>query len=286
MLTGYKLDRFSKPVNFCAGIDEWFTFNIYSGVTFLDLILSKIHDSIIEMYKKDIIQSFFFVRYRDPDFHLRLRFRTINRQNMGLVVSILSDHLKLYTKENIIWKTSITGYQREVLRYGRLGIELVEEIFCQGSFITLNYLHQYEMRWQLALIYMNTVFDLLDYSIEQRALFCRKSKEYFFKTYNFDKKTKAILKDRFTCYYALFNQLLLDQKSLPYLRYRETLSNSFEKLKGLMHLFIGASMQTILPSIFHMEFNRIFISNGKEKEAILYYLLDRYYARQLNHKND
>jgi thiopeptide-type bacteriocin biosynthesis protein len=286
MLTDYKRSRFSKPVNFYAGTDEWFTFNIYSGVSFLDSILTKIHDSIIEMYKENVIQSFFFVRYRDPNFHLRLRFRTIDRQNITLVVSALSDLLTPYIKENIIWKTSITGYQREVLRYGHLGIELVEDIFCQSSLITLHYLTQYEKRWHLALIYMKAVFDLLDYSLEQRAFFCKQSKEYFFKTFNFDKKTKAILKDRFTSYYSQFDQILLDQKSLPYLHYRDSLSNCFEKLNGLMHLFTGASMLTILPSILHMEFNRIFISNGKEKEAILYYLLDRYYARQLNHKND
>ena len=140
-------------------------------------------------------------------------------------------------------------------------------------------------RWDLALIYLNVIFDLVGYSTEQRAAFCRKNKDFFFNEFNFDKNARLVLKNKFSRYYTKFHSLISDCKSLIYLDYKEKLSDDFEKLQGLFNLYPSTAVYPILSSIVHMELNRIFLSRGREKEAIIYYLLDRYYARQLHHKD-
>jgi len=282
---GYKPLRFAKPVNFYPGAGEWFTFNVYSGVNLLDHLLRKIYGGVDHLLSTGTLKSFFFVRYRDPDFHLRLRFRLNHPKDLGAVTGFLFDSFKPYLLENIIWKTTITGYTREMLRYGILNIELVEDIFAKSSLMTLKNMGKPRDRWGLGVIYLNVVFDLMDFRIRERAFFCNRAKKSFFDEFNFDKQVKSVLRTKFSAYYDQIDRTVQDRGSFPAcLDFKNTLSESFEKLKGLLILHHSSEVDLVLTSVVHMEFNRIFVDAGREKEAIIYYMMDRYYTKQLNQK--
>lgn len=275
---------FSKPIDFHPGVDEWFTYNVYSGVNLLDNLLKQIYTGIVNLIENGTLKSFFFVRYRDPNFHLRLRFQLYTSKDIGKVTTFLSNYFAPYLLENIIWKTTITGYARETLRYGTLSIEIIEDIFAKSSLITLKKLLEISQRWNLAVIYLSVIFDFMDFSIEERGSFCKKVKELFFSEFNFNKQVKSNLRIKFSEYYDQLDGLLQSSGSPLYVDYKTELSHIFEKLKGLLHLYPSSAIDHILASIIHMEFNRIFINGAREKEAIIYYILDRYYARQINQR--
>ena len=53
---------------------EWVYFKIYTGTKTADSILkNELYDFVKEMMKYDLIDRWFFIRYNDPDFHIRLR---------------------------------------------------------------------------------------------------------------------------------------------------------------------------------------------------------------------
>jgi len=53
---------------------EWIYFKIYTGTKTADAILkNELYGFVSEMLKNKVIDKWFFIRYNDPDFHIRLR---------------------------------------------------------------------------------------------------------------------------------------------------------------------------------------------------------------------
>jgi thiopeptide-type bacteriocin biosynthesis protein len=60
--------------DFCIG-SEWLYYKLYTGVKTADLILlEKLYSVILELKEKNLIIKWFFIRYKDTDEHLRIRF--------------------------------------------------------------------------------------------------------------------------------------------------------------------------------------------------------------------
>jgi len=53
---------------------EWVYFKLYTGTKTADSILkNELYGYVSKMLKNGIIDKWFFIRYADPDFHVRLR---------------------------------------------------------------------------------------------------------------------------------------------------------------------------------------------------------------------
>ena len=58
---------------------EWVYYKIYTGPKTADSILVDFIKPIVDQLLKDgIIKMWFFIRYADPEFHLRVRFQITN----------------------------------------------------------------------------------------------------------------------------------------------------------------------------------------------------------------
>ena len=61
---------------------EWLYFKIYCGVKTADFILvDYLKETIEQLLAQQYISKWFFIRYNDPDAHLRLRFKIDNPEN-------------------------------------------------------------------------------------------------------------------------------------------------------------------------------------------------------------
>jgi thiopeptide-type bacteriocin biosynthesis protein len=64
--------------NFIVG-EEWLYYKIYCGNYTADKILiNEVQTIVNKLFRKKLIDQWFFIRYYDPDFHLRIRFHLIN----------------------------------------------------------------------------------------------------------------------------------------------------------------------------------------------------------------
>ncbi len=73
--------------DFCLG-SQWLYYKIYTGVKTADHILvKKLSTIIFSLEKEKKIQKWFFIRYRDPEEHIRLRFLVDDIDNLMVIIN-------------------------------------------------------------------------------------------------------------------------------------------------------------------------------------------------------
>lgn len=78
----------------CIPGTEWLYLKIYTGIKTSDIILKEVITPLIEYFQADnYISKWFFIRYNDPESHLRIRFMLNNTDYYN---KIPSKKLKLY----------------------------------------------------------------------------------------------------------------------------------------------------------------------------------------------
>src|SRR5262249_27282430 len=78
--------------------------------------------------------SWFFIRYADPHWHVRLRLHTKPGRARRDVQSRVERALCTALEDGLVWRVQFDTYEREVERYGgAAAIELAEQIFHADS---------------------------------------------------------------------------------------------------------------------------------------------------------
>jgi len=118
---------------------EWLYFKIYCGVKTADnILLSVIYPLINEFESSGKLQKWFFIRYADPDFHIRFRIRGNPNELISLITK-LHNSVSYFAKIGAIWKIQCETYKRELERYPE--IDLAEDLFYFDSNCLIKILH-------------------------------------------------------------------------------------------------------------------------------------------------
>jgi len=114
---------------------EWLFVKLYTGSAESDNVLrSLIRPFVAAMRESGLISSWFFIRYADPDTHLRIRFRGAPSALAGEVLPQLRQWCIPWFADRRIWRIQCDTYEREIERYG--GVEatgLAEALFAADS---------------------------------------------------------------------------------------------------------------------------------------------------------
>lgn len=103
--------------SFCLG-SEWLYYKIYTGINTADFILTeKINPVIVYLLEKKIINKWFFIRYNDPEDHIRIRFNCESTEKIAEVINNLYPIFDELIASDVIWKLQTDTYQREIERY-------------------------------------------------------------------------------------------------------------------------------------------------------------------------
>lgn len=122
-------DRYRRPGS------DWLFAKIYVGKSLEDeVIASVLRDFALESVRKGLAENWFFIRYLDPDSHIRLRF---NGDPQVLERKLYPKLLAFFEKIRSMGycrKFTIDTYEREVERYGGLkAIQYAEQLFGADS---------------------------------------------------------------------------------------------------------------------------------------------------------
>jgi thiopeptide-type bacteriocin biosynthesis protein len=114
---------------------EWLYVKLYASPTTVDdLLTGQIADVTDSAFKKSLIDRWFFVRYADPEFHLRVRFHGHPKWLRCELLSILHNELVDMLNSGRLRKIELATYQREIERYGGLrALEMSEAVFSADS---------------------------------------------------------------------------------------------------------------------------------------------------------
>jgi thiopeptide-type bacteriocin biosynthesis protein len=284
---------------------EWLFAKIYAGGSEVDRVLrDEVRPLAAEAIGSGAADRWFFIRYRDPEPHLRLRFRGKPQELHGRLLPLLQHALAGPLKEGSVNRFMLDTYQPEIERYGGpVGLDLSECIFQADSEAIVELLtflegdDGAEARWQLALLGADRLIDDFGFSsAEKRALVARRRRDYG-QEFRADvtglkrglgdryRQERRTLEDVWSADGNAEHDLAL---GLTIWRARSEklapIATSLREADARGDL--TASLSSLLDSHLHMSVNRLFRSQGREHELVLFDFLDRHYrsvdSRALN----
>lgn len=275
--------------------DKWIYFKLYTGYKTADNILSKTLPAIIsQLNTENVLDKWFFIRYSDPKFHLRLRFCLKDAKNISSVISLFNREMSPYIDEDLIWKVQIDTYQRELERYGTTTMEHSESMFHFDSEAILSmlsipeYNESDQQRWLLALKILDALLFDFEFGIDQKIALLTELSEDFKKEMGFTiKGYKLQLDKKFRTHRKLIEEIMgtPEQTSwaIPLMEIIRQRSLKIKPIAGTllqmeMNQKLEVSLHSLLRSYIHMTINRLFRSKQRVYELVIYDMLERYYS--------
>ena len=281
---------------------EWVYFKLYTGTKTADAILkNELYGYVGEMLKKGLIDKWFFIRYNDPDFHIRLRLHLKETRDFTRIFNRFFETFQLIVYAGLVWNIQCDTYQREMERYGINSISLVEDYFCIDSefVIQLLYLLNNEnsekQRWKLALALIDSFLSSFSFELHQRKELLNEMAESFKKEFGFTRHhVSKQLNDKYRTFRKdIENAMLRESEVSPSIDVikarRQAMLPIAEKLTDMDKSGkLQVSLNSLLTSMIHMTMNRWFRTKNRLHEMVVYEFLSKYYASEIaqNNKNN
>lgn len=118
--------------------EDWTFLKIYAGYKQHDEIITGPLRAITRMLSEQkLIDRWFFLRYADPEPHLRIRLHAANEQVKNSVLINALNWSHELVQHDLINKVVVDAYDREIERYGGpAAIDALEEVFSVNSMTT------------------------------------------------------------------------------------------------------------------------------------------------------
>jgi len=114
--------------------NDWLYTRIYTGHRSADRILAEILFPLWRMYNRnDLSDRWFFIRYADPDFHLRFRIQMKTEEAGFEFFQLLRSEMEPLMKAGLVWNMEVGTYNQETERYGSHSMAAAEQIFFADS---------------------------------------------------------------------------------------------------------------------------------------------------------
>lgn len=276
---------------------EWLYYKIYTGPKTSDRILTEAVKPVSEWLLKDgVIDSWFFIRYSDPKFHLRVRFHHTETLELGKTIRLVHDSLIPFVETDLIWKLTNDTYNREMERYGHNYIEQLEKIFYYDSVMIVNIIDLIEgdegevIRWLIGLRAIDDMLDVFDYNDENKIKYLEKLYDGFGKEFGMNKSLKSQLSDKYRAQQKVIENIMnhVNDNEGEMLPLFELLRKKREHVLPIATIMLNIeksnlleiSKDKLMDSYLHMMCNRLFKSKQRLHELVLYYFLFKYYTSQ------
>ena len=270
---------------------EWVYFKIYTGPKTADTLLTSLIKPVAsKLLKNGLIEKWFFIRYEDPKFHLRVRFKIRELKFIGIIINEFNDHVIPFLEEDMIWKIQLDTYQREVERYGAYIMDASESIFFYDSIMVMDLLDLVddsdegeELRWLFGIKAIDAFLNSFDLSEEQKLFIIEQMKVSFCQEFHINRMLKKQLDKKFITHKNKIEDFLeihpqqfhqystlincIDMKTQ---KTERAISNVKGKIKS-------ENLYPYLSSCIHMTMNRLFRSNNRLYEMVIYYFMFKHY---------
>ncbi|KMQ67692.1 hypothetical protein ACM39_12625 [Chryseobacterium sp. FH2] len=281
-----------KTYNIIGG--EWIYYKIYLGTKSADEVLTEYIKPFTEkLILNNIISEWFFIRYNDPKFHIRVRFKCTDISMIGAVIVGMHEILEPLAEDAIVWKVQLDTYNREVERYGYNTMEISEKIFFQDSIMITNYLTYFKdenLRWLFGLKAMDSFLDLFNYNLSEKKSFMENLSNGFKNEFGKSKTFNNSLSDKFRFHRQEISDIFEEKNPDNIYSLIEKKSDSITDLaKEIIDLYQSDSLtvdiNSFLASHIHMLMNRLFKSKNRAHEMVCYDFLFRYYKSRIAIEN-
>ena len=141
----------------------WLYYKIYSRPSDANRLLADLTRGLVRRSMDDgSVKGWFFLRYSDPDPHVRIRFRC-HTGRLAEMFERSNAVLSSRVEADIVDRFEIATYDREIERYGGTeGLTISEEVFCADSVCSVALIEEQQDNswWNLATSLIHLVRDL------------------------------------------------------------------------------------------------------------------------------
>lgn len=256
---------------------EWLYLKIYAGPASVDRILAELAPLLRETGGEGLWDRWHFVRYRDPDHHVRLRFHGHPGRLVAELLPRVARHLEEGLAQGTLWKWQVDTFLPELERYGgELGFSLAEAWFHEDSQGVLDRLvagFSEEERWKAGLVEVDTIWAALGLDLEARRRLAHASREAFRKEFGDAGEGAVQIGGTFRPLRKELEPLLLPEPpDVPALsRIRAACDQGR----------LAVPRPSLAGSLAHMHLNRMLRKDQRETEWVLMEFLARLYESRL-----
>lgn len=267
---------------------EWLYYKIYMHPAACnEVLVESVVPAINDLIRQGLVRQWFFIRYRDPEYHIRLRL-LVKPLHTGWVLACLEKSLTKRKAAGSVRRFAVDTYEREIERYSAELIESCESFFCHSTTLIIAWLllsGTDDTAYEYYFVGFSTVrssLELFGYKGTAAVAFLQQ------RCTTNDNRTQSkqyneFMKRQFREVCGLLDRggdlEQLIQKKLK------------RQLKGFLAVVAGLAERTrhweqqrrgaLIGNLLHMHLNRLFVDNGPLQEAVLYYTLSRWLSSSL-----
>lgn len=288
----------SLPRRFSPG-SGWLYGKLYTGTATADQLLrGPIQDLVAKAIGSGLVDQWFFIRYQDPEFHLRVRFHGSAESMIQGLLPIFHETSESLLKDGRVWRVDLGTYDREIVRYGGPeGMLLAERLFREDSDATIKLMHPAvanptgDARWLLTLLGIDLLLEGAGCEVGAKLALMKRLREGFAAELKVDKPLTVLLgrkyRDTSGAIAALLDRKIGENDVLAFgldvLRERsDRLAPVLDELQSLVrHRRLSVSPEDWMTSVIHLHVNRMLQAAHRAQELVLYDLLTRHYESQI-----
>lgn len=271
---------------------EWLYFKIYCGFNIAEKMLIDIVSPITnDLINNGLIDKWFFIKYADPDFHIRLRFHLVEKENLKQILDLLNDALAPLLIQKLIWKIQNDCYIRESNRYGGASISICESIFHRDSVSAIGIMEiiPANIQWIYALKSIDCLLNDFGYDDFSKFQLADMLKVSFSVEFEINKLSQVSIDKKYRKYRRQIEEIIenrIEVEYNPIINYLKDRSiSNYVLIKDLLKLDeerkLTISIEQILISIIHMTLNRLSKNNPRKQEYLIYDFLSRFYKSRI-----
>lgn len=273
------------PLRFYPG-SEWLYLKFYCGFKTADRIIAEIIAPMAASWQKQgLIRKWFFTRYYDPRFHLRVRFLLDKPSDSGILLEEMQRTITHFNSADFIHKIQTDTYEREALRYGYDTMELSESIFHFDSIAVAELFTKEsseDNRWLWAARIMHELTEDFGFTNEQKLQYMQQCRDKYAREFTGGTSAKKQLDKKYRSLSGRLYEFLQSRHNSP----ADTiLQNRRSQLKPVINLVLQYQqagrltppVEDFMSSHVHMMLNRLFMADARLQEWVLYDFMSRYY---------
>jgi lantibiotic biosynthesis protein len=296
------INAFKKPEEMSALVrtftpgTSWLYCKLYTGTATADDVLCRVLRPISTVAKEAGAARWFFIRYSDPDWHVRFRIEADPALLWQTLVPKLYEALSPLLESGQVWKMQLDTYERELERYGGPGMLPSEDFFHIDSEAVLTIIELLsgdegnDARWRLALRGMDLLLEDLGLELKEKLALMRNIRAGFAREFNADARLERQLDAKFRAERAniltLFDSAQEAEHPLApgLVALRERSAPMARVTAQLKELAANGTLTTTIndlaASYLHMHANRMLRGAARHQELVMYDFLRRIYESQ------
>ena len=273
---------------------EWLYAKLYTGEATADAILREVVAPVVSAARlRGAVDRWFFVRYADPEWHLRLRLFGEPKRLRDEVLPLLERAVDGALDAGRVWRFQLDTYEREIERYGgSSGMLASEQLFCADSDAVLTMLDELDAgdahaRWRTTLRAMDQLLDDLGLPLPEKHRLLQSCSAGYRREFRADGPLARQIGDRFRAHRPSLEALLDGERLSPAIetalaRRSEHIRAVADDLRAQANAGrLTVSIPDLAASYLHMHANRMLHAAARAQELVLYDFLERLYQGRL-----